>query len=68
MEEAGNTQEGSELEAAAEEARARWQDARAGLEQARSRLQEWVRERPGLALVCAVTAGFVIGRIVRRLG
>ena len=50
-----------------EAATAKLEDVREWSADALDRVESFVRERPGTAVLCALGAGFVIGRLIRRL-
>jgi ElaB/YqjD/DUF883 family membrane-anchored ribosome-binding protein len=49
-----------------EAATAKLEDVREWSADALDRVESFVRERPATALLCAVGAGFIFGRLIRR--
>ncbi len=60
----GNGHVGEDLKSAAT---AKLDEAWQWSEQILDRVQSFVRERPGTAILAAVGAGYIFGRLVRRL-
>jgi ElaB/YqjD/DUF883 family membrane-anchored ribosome-binding protein len=50
-----------------EQASAKLEDVREWSADVLDRVESFVRERPATAVLCALGAGFVIGRLVRRV-
>jgi ElaB/YqjD/DUF883 family membrane-anchored ribosome-binding protein len=60
----GNGHVGEDLKSAAS---AKLDEARQWSEQLLDRVESFVRERPGTAVLAALGAGYIIGRLVRRI-
>ena len=60
---AGN---GTDMKDVKDAAAARLEDVREWSSDALERIESFVRERPGTAILAALGAGYLIGRIIRR--
>lgn len=61
--ERGNGHLGEDL---TNQARAKLEEARRVSEELMDRVESFVRERPGTAVLAALAAGYLVGRLIRR--
>jgi ElaB/YqjD/DUF883 family membrane-anchored ribosome-binding protein len=61
--EGGNGHVGEDLR---DQARAKLDEARRVSEELMDRVEAFVRERPGTAVLAALAAGYLVGRLIRR--
>jgi ElaB/YqjD/DUF883 family membrane-anchored ribosome-binding protein len=64
--EAAGAGNGTDMNEMKEAAAAKLEDVREWSADALERLESFVRERPGTAILAALGAGYLIGRIIRR--